>query len=239
MTNLYQLGHQSVVHTSKNLWLPYNGYWFTKLGVPQASVPHILDDFIFVSPGKAQCALFQSKFHYLCKDLNLPIKHEKNVLPTTSADLHGLRVDSVLENVYLPPDKCEKALGLLTEMRHRRKVSLKQLQALTGTLDFATRTIPMGRSFLQHLIDLTVAVARPHHHIRLSAEARRDIAAWTLFLQHFNGSLMFQQWLRLCSGLWFKVGLGPLASAVVALPHRSNGIVPSSSLFEALVSSHG
>ena len=143
-----------------------------KVGSPSSQCVTHSGCFYFCVPIQSSVCSVSIQFHYLCKDLNLPIKHEKHVLPTTSANLHGLRVDSVLQNVYLPLDKCEQALGLLTKMHHRRKASLKQVQALTGTLNFATRAIPMGRSFLWHLIDLTLRVARPHHHIMLSAEAR-------------------------------------------------------------------
>jgi hypothetical protein len=54
----------------------------------------------------------------------------------------------------------------------------------------------MGRPFLRRLIDLTMGVAAPTHYIRLTRDARKDIAAWILFLQHFNGSLLMRhpQW---------------------------------------------
>jgi hypothetical protein len=64
-----------------------------KFGVKHMS--HILDDFIFFSPSKDTCAQYQSKFHFLCKDLNLPIKHSKTVQASQIVELHGLQVNTV------------------------------------------------------------------------------------------------------------------------------------------------
>ena len=54
-----------------------------------------------------------------------------------------------------------------------------------------------SRTFLQSLIDLTVGVVHPSHHISLSKAARADMQAGSLFLSQFNGKLLFsdQHWL--------------------------------------------
>ena len=42
-------------------------------------ISHILDDFIFLSSSEETCNQYQKKFEYLCTDLNLPVKTEKNI----------------------------------------------------------------------------------------------------------------------------------------------------------------
>ena len=45
-----------------------------------------------------------------------------------------------------------------------------------------------GRTFLRRLIDLTKGVQNPNHFIRLNKEARKDLAAWKIFLDQFNST---------------------------------------------------
>lgn len=87
-----------------------------------------------------------------------------------------------------------------------------------GHLNFACRAVIPGRAFLRRLIDLTAKVTKPHHHITLTSEARKDMATWLLFLESFNGRpfLLPNKWcssleLRLesdASGLGFAAILG-------------------------------
>ena len=51
--------------------------------------------------------------------------------------------------------------------------------------------VPAGRLFLHQLIDLSTMVNRLHHHIRLSSEARADLAWLARFLPSWNGRTMF------------------------------------------------
>ena len=74
---------------------------------------------------------------------------------------------------------------------------MRQLQSLLGLLNFACRVIKPGRAFLRRLIFLTIDVKEPHHFVRITAEARKDIDIWLLFLTDFNGIsiLMEEKWL--------------------------------------------
>lgn len=72
----------------------------------------------------------------------------------------------------------------------RRKVTLRELQSLIGLLSFACCVVQPGRNFLRRLIDRTKGIQQPHFHIRLNKDSRLDIAAWFLFIDHFNGKTM-------------------------------------------------
>ncbi|XP_033747006.1 uncharacterized protein LOC117332230 [Pecten maximus] len=60
----------------------------------------------------------------------------------------------------LPNDKLQKALASIEGFLVRKKVTLKELQSLIGTLQFATSVVLPGRAFLRRLIDLTIGVHR-------------------------------------------------------------------------------
>ena len=78
-------------------------------------------------------------------------------------------------------------INLVTRFARHKKLTLRELQSLIGTLNFACKVIVPGRSFLRRLIDLTIGIRRPNFHIRLNNKARLDLAAWLIFLQSFNG----------------------------------------------------
>ena len=59
-------------------------------------------------------------------------------------------------------------------------ILLQELQSLIGTLNFACKVIPPGRSFLQRIIHLTRKVKKPHHHIKLTTGFCKDIEMWTI-----------------------------------------------------------
>jgi hypothetical protein len=61
----------------------------------------------------------------------------------------------------LPTDKIERLKELFGQFENRRSCTLKQLQSLIGTLNFACKVVPPGRPFLQRMIDLTRNVKKP------------------------------------------------------------------------------
>lgn len=64
---------------------------------------------------------------------------------------------------------------------------MKQLQELTGLLNFCVRAIPAGRAFIRRLYDASCGLKRPHHRRRVNNEMKEDIYTWLFFLNRFNG----------------------------------------------------
>ena len=91
----------------------------------------------------------------------------------------------------------KKCRELLTDFHKRQKSTLRELQSLTGLLNFTGSVVSLGRAFLRRLFDLTKGVRRPHHRIRLSKACRKDISVWLTFLEHFSGRTVFvdEEWL--------------------------------------------
>ena len=74
---------------------------------------------------------------------------------------------------------------------HRKKATLREVQSLTGLLNFACSVIVPGRAFLRRLIDITVGIQSPHHLIRLSKDVKEDLKIWQSFLSNFDGRSFF------------------------------------------------
>ena len=76
----------------------------------------------------------------------------------------------------LPQDKLTNAITLVRSFSRRKRVTLRELQSLIGTLNFACKVVTPGRPFLRRLIDLTIGISKPNYHIRLNREARLDLS---------------------------------------------------------------
>lgn len=73
----------------------------------------------------------------------------------------------------------------------RTKCKLKQMQSLIGSLNFACRAIVPGRPFCRRLINATCGLTKPHHHLRVTADMKKDLQLWLQFFKDFNGIAVF------------------------------------------------
>ncbi|XP_021362404.1 uncharacterized protein LOC110456157 [Mizuhopecten yessoensis] len=129
--------------------------------------------------------------------MGIPLAPEKTFGPEQVLPFLGITLDTRNMEARLPQDKLVKCKELITSFKTRKKVTLKDLQSLIGTLHFATTVVLPGRAFLRRLIDLTMGVNKPFHLIRLTKAAKADLVMWEEFLQDFNGSQFFldEKWL--------------------------------------------
>ena len=69
---------------------------------------------------------------------------------------------SIVTKARLPQKKIDKRRDLISASRKPRKVTLREIQSLTGLLNFACTVVVPGLAFLRHLIHPTPAVRSPH-----------------------------------------------------------------------------
>lgn len=108
----------------------------------------------------------------------------------------GIELDAVRFEARLPEDKLKHCCELLDSFLSRRRVTLRELQALIGLLNFTCSVVLPGRAFLRRMIDLTIGVTHPQHRIRLTRAVKLDMQTWLTFLEEFNGSSFFlnEEW---------------------------------------------
>lgn len=111
--------------------------------------------------------------------------------PSTILTFLGLQLDSLRQEIRLPPEKLQDLLQELACWASRRSTTKRELLSLIGKLSFAARAVPAGRLFLRRLIMLSTSATSLHHHIRLNTDARADIAWWRAFLPSWNGTAKF------------------------------------------------
>ena len=111
--------------------------------------------------------------------------------PATVLVFLGLILDSLRQEIRLPPEKLQDMLQELTIWLAKCSTTKRELLSLIGKLSFAARAVPAGRLFLRRLIHLSTSVTKMHHHIRLTTDARADIHWWYSFLPSWNSTGKF------------------------------------------------
>ena len=89
-------------------------------------------------------------------------------------------------------EKQEKALRLLNNLAEKKRIQIKEIQTLTGYLNFLTKVIFTGCTFTCRMYtkyaNLQDAKSgnklKPHYHIRVDGEFRLDCEIWRIFLTH-------------------------------------------------------
>ena len=151
-------------------------------------IAHYLDDFVtFGPPGSSECQRNVQVILETCKELGVPLADEKQEGPTTKLTLLGIQIDTEEATLSLPPEKLLRLQQEVAKWVARKSCTRKELESLLGTLQFACRVIPAGRSFLRRMIPLLSHASSAHHHIRLSKHFRSDLAWWKVFAEQWNG----------------------------------------------------
>ncbi|KAK6173121.1 hypothetical protein SNE40_016639 [Patella caerulea] len=134
-----------------------------------------------------------SVFTDLCNEIGVPVASEKTVGPLTRLTFLGLEIDSVDYCHRIPNEKIVKLITLLKSIMERKKVTLHDLQILTGSLNFVCRAVRPGRAFLRRMYDSMCGIKEKHHHIRINKSLREDMSMWLHFLENFNGVTLFPE----------------------------------------------
>ena len=118
-------------------------------------------------------------------------RQKKTVGPSNIRTFAGIELDSLRKEARLPLDKTEKCKAMVSALLRRKKVTLREIQSLTGLLNFACSVVVPGRAFLRRLIDLTKGIKSAHHFVRLTKSVKAGLEIWRSFINDFNGRSIF------------------------------------------------
>lgn len=95
----------------------------------------------------------------------------------------------------LPEDKLFCLADLLQTSIQVSKLTLKELQALVGHLNFACRVVTPGRPFLWWLGHAMAGLRKTHlvYRVSVSHDMREDVHTWLMFLSELNGVSFCQE----------------------------------------------
>ena len=135
-------------------------------------------------------------FLKICKNINCPVSVEKTEWADTTIVFLGLLLEGKSRCIMVPQDKKIKALNLVDIVCEKRTITIKQLQLLTGTLNFLCKAIIPGRAFTKlmynklKLVDKQGNKLKQYHHVMLNHQFKEDCRNWKLLLHNAHNSLI-------------------------------------------------
>ena len=137
--------------------------WIWEKETESKDVSHYLDDFLFIHELLKICKWYMRKLKSICEFIGAPLSSEKCVGPFQQLEFLGLLLNFAKQTLAVSKEKVNKALNLIscfletlleTDKNKKGKVTVVQIQSLTGLLNFLCRAVPAGRAFTRRLYNL-------------------------------------------------------------------------------------
>ena len=158
-------------------------------------ITNYLDDFLFIALCISTCDEAIEQFMILCADVGCPLSEEKTEFAQDWTIFLGVLLDGTRKLLSIPLEKRTKEMSLLHWAIDTRKVTVKFVQKLTGTLNFLNRVIILGRTFtrgmymyLKPLADVKITPLKQFHHVWLNRQFIQDCRMWDSFLNQADST---------------------------------------------------
>ena len=157
-------------------------------------ITNYLDDFLFIAITLGICNKSVEEFLKICVTIGCPISQDKTEWATQLIVFLGVLLNGRLKLLSIPVDKRVKAVNLLNLVIDQRKVTIKFIQQLTGTLNFLQKALVLGRVFTRRMYSKLKLrngkgkLLKQHHHIWLNKEFVMDCKVWRTFLRETDTS---------------------------------------------------
>ena len=154
---------------------------------------HLLDDFLTIDPPNYTAERTMALMTMIFNRLSIPLATHQTLGPTTCLEYLGIILDIEKLEARLPQDKVDRICEFIKIILHESSCTKRELLQLLGHMNFASRVIIPGRSFVSYLIELStsVTVKELHYYVHLNKECRVDLQFWLPFLESWNGINMF------------------------------------------------
>ena len=99
------------------------------------TLDHYVDDFIFAGRrGSEHCQQLMHTFINISEELGVPLSEEKTIGPVTNLTFLGLEINTNDMTVKIPQQMIISLNALLVQIFKKKKIVLKELQSLVGSL---------------------------------------------------------------------------------------------------------
>jgi hypothetical protein len=103
-----------------------------------------------------------------------------------------LVLDSLTCMVSLPPVRKQFVKKVVSELYNKHSVTIKEMQQAVGFLNYASRAVYGGRTFVRRMINaVTEHIAAGKKFIRISNQIRLDLEWWVDFMDVWEGHAIF------------------------------------------------
>ena len=138
----------------------------------------------------------------LFSKLNVPLANHKCIGSVDCLEYLGIILDSKNMEARLPMEKVQRIIEFIENLLGKRKCTKKELLQLLGHLNFASRVILPGRSFVSYLISLSTTVRNLQPLVFLDYHCQQDLIMWHKFLKTGMGCLYFMTQVSQLCMIW-------------------------------------
>lgn len=151
---------------------------------------HYVDDFLTAGAADSdECQRAVDTIVKIFAELGVPINQSKfaaEASPSTTARFLGIVIDTIRMEARLDAERLQSIHTTLDRFKEMKSCSATELQSLIGTLVFAAKVVPTGRTFISRMLD--VLKTRDSKNVcYLTPEFRLDVEWWRTFLSKWNG----------------------------------------------------
>src|SRR6185369_16439995 len=101
--------------------------------------------------------------------------------------------DTTAMTATVPEVKRKQIVKTLRMWSRRAYITLTELQSLVGSLMWITQVVPLGRIFIQALINKTKGRTKSSTKIRLNRQCQLDIQWWLHILPQWSGIHLLEE----------------------------------------------
>ena len=151
----------------------------------QLVVTNYLDDFLFTAETSELCDDMVRRFLHLCNEIRCPVSLDKTEWSNDKMIFLGILLDGASHRLCVPIEKRDKALNMLFWVLEKKSATVRELQSLSGFLNFLNKAIVPGRAFTRRMYAaFSFENLKPHYHVRLTKEFKDDCRMWVNFLSN-------------------------------------------------------
>lgn len=165
--------------------------WILRENYGISNILHLLDDFLTIDSPDFEATRTMALVHHVFAKLGIPLSDKKTMGPSTELEYLGIILDTNRMEARLPEEKLVRISQLVQQFSTRKSCTKRELLSLLGHLNFASRVVLPGRSFVSYLISLSTKARELHHYVALNSECRLDLHMWSKFLEGWNGRSFF------------------------------------------------
>ena len=152
-----------------------------------------LDDYLFLAPSQVICDQRVREFLTLCSKIGVPTALEKTEWGREVITFLGVNLNGTRRILTIPDDKQIKAIRWISYINRKKKGTVKELEQLTGLLNFLGRAIVPGKAFTCRMYAKFTGAKeiglRAYHHVTLDREFKNDCDVWLKFLTSNDKSI--------------------------------------------------
>ena len=170
-------------------------------------VTNYLDDFLFIARDEQEVNQLVRDFLAICEQIGCPVALDKTEWGTTSIVFLGVLLNGRRHCLALPDDKILKAIRLLKLTCDAKKMTVKMIQRLAGTLNFLCKAIIPGRTFTRSMyeklkiVDSKGSPLKPYHHVNINQQFKFDCGVWQIFLENASANQLCRPFIDLTDQL--------------------------------------